>query len=200
LVGFDIAPPPPPFPCLLLFPSFPVFIALLPTMVYIPFASLLGIQAALDAFMPEAQQPVPDSYSIAPVDFTNPKSGGGSWLDKDAHTHCGEPLNVSLSQSLSHPSSRSLCRNNLKLNENKNRLSFRGSAQKPSSRTKALSTLQTPSDCERNHSPPISPPCTPLTRMLLPTSISMVTQVTKSVLAPTLGHHKRRIWEMVTVG
>jgi hypothetical protein len=66
-------------------------------MVYIPFASLLGIQAALDSFAPKTQQPVLGVDSIAGVNFANPKAGGGTWLDKDANSGLGEPLNVSLS-------------------------------------------------------------------------------------------------------
>jgi len=66
-------------------------------MVYIPFLSLLGIQAALDSFAPKTQQPVLEADSVTPVNFINPKPGGGSFLDKDANSGLGEPLNVSLS-------------------------------------------------------------------------------------------------------
>jgi len=66
-------------------------------MVYIPFASLLGIQAALDSFAPKTQQPVLGVDSIAGVNFANPKAGGGTWLDKDANSGLGEPLNVIIS-------------------------------------------------------------------------------------------------------
>ena len=65
-------------------------------MVYIPFASLLGIQAALDSFAPKTQQPVQELDTATPVHFINPTPGGGSFLDKDWNSHLGEPLNVSL--------------------------------------------------------------------------------------------------------
>src|SRR5712671_6388094 len=60
-------------------------------MVYIPFLSLLGIQAALDRFMPN--QPEPES--VMADHFINPTLGGGSLLDKDSGGG-GEPLNVGL--------------------------------------------------------------------------------------------------------
>jgi hypothetical protein len=69
----------------------------LPLMVYIPFASLLGIQAALDSFAPKPEKPVLEADSVTLVDFANPKLAGGSWLDKDFNSGLGEPLNVSLS-------------------------------------------------------------------------------------------------------
>ncbi len=63
-------------------------------MVYIPFASLLGLQAALDSFF-EPKQPVQDIASITAADFINPTLGGGSLLDHDSGSGLGEPLNVS---------------------------------------------------------------------------------------------------------
>ena len=60
--------------------------------MYIPFASLLTLQAALESFglKQHAQEP----ESITPVHFINPKPGGGSFLDRDSGG-LGEPLNVS---------------------------------------------------------------------------------------------------------
>lgn len=94
---FDIPSLLPPLPSQQSFASLPAPISRLPLMVYIPFVSLLGIQAALDSFAPKTEQPVLEADSVTPVHFINPKPGGGSWLDKDAHTGLGEPLNVSLS-------------------------------------------------------------------------------------------------------
>jgi hypothetical protein len=71
-------------------------------MVYIPFASLLGLQAALDSFF-EPKQPVQDIASITAVDFISPTLGGGSLLDHDSGSGLGEPLNVSLSLPLPPP-------------------------------------------------------------------------------------------------
>jgi len=65
-------------------------------MVYIPFASLLGLQAALDSFF-EPKQPVQDIASITAADFINPTLGGGSLLDHDSGSGLGEPLNVIIS-------------------------------------------------------------------------------------------------------
>lgn len=62
--------------------------------MYIPFASLLSIQAALESF--GFDQPAQEPDSITPVHFINPKPGGGSFLDKDSGG-LGEPLNVSSS-------------------------------------------------------------------------------------------------------
>jgi hypothetical protein len=56
-------------------------------MVYIPFAYLLGLQAALNPFVSKLE-PAP-----AGVPFVNPTIGGGSLLDKDS-SGGGEPLNV----------------------------------------------------------------------------------------------------------
>jgi len=61
-------------------------------MVYIPFISLLGIQAALDRFMPKQPEP----QSVMAEHFINPTLGGGSFLDKDSGGG-GEPLNVIIS-------------------------------------------------------------------------------------------------------
>jgi len=72
-------------------------------MVYIPFASLLGLQAALDSLF-EPKQPVQDIASITTADFINPTLGGGSLLDHDSGSGLGEPLNVSLSPPLTPPS------------------------------------------------------------------------------------------------
>jgi hypothetical protein len=68
-------------------------------MVYIPFASLLGIQAALDSFAPKPEKLVLEleADSVTLLEFANPKVAGGSWLDKDWNSGLGEPLNVSLS-------------------------------------------------------------------------------------------------------
>ncbi|KAH9987858.1 hypothetical protein BJV77DRAFT_1173278 [Russula vinacea] len=64
-------------------------------MVYIPFASLLGLQAALEPLV--LKQPVPDTTSIAGFDFIDPRPGGGSLLDHDSGSGLGEPLNVIIS-------------------------------------------------------------------------------------------------------
>jgi len=65
-------------------------------MVYIPFASLLGLQAALDSLF-EPKQPVQGLASITAADFINPTLGGGSLLDHDSRSGLGEPLNVIIS-------------------------------------------------------------------------------------------------------
>jgi len=62
--------------------------------MYIPFASLLSLQAALESFGLGLNQPAQEPESITPVHFINPKPGGGSFLDKDSGG-LGEPLNVS---------------------------------------------------------------------------------------------------------
>jgi len=73
-------------------------------MVYIPFASFLGLQAALESFAPKSPVPEPaaitileERESITPVAFINPQPRGGSWLDKDLGSGLGEPLNVVIS-------------------------------------------------------------------------------------------------------
>jgi hypothetical protein len=63
-------------------------------MVYIPFLSLLGLQAALDSFV--SKQSALDTALITGEDFVDPKAGGGSLLDHDSGSGLGEPLNVSL--------------------------------------------------------------------------------------------------------
>jgi len=59
-------------------------------MVYIPFASLLGLQAALKSLV--SNEPV---HAPTPIHFIDPRLGGGSLLDHDSGG-LGEPLNVSL--------------------------------------------------------------------------------------------------------
>jgi hypothetical protein len=61
--------------------------------MYIPFASLLGLQAALEPLV--HKQPAPEAAFIDGVDFADPRPGGGSLLDHDSGG-LGEPLNVSL--------------------------------------------------------------------------------------------------------
>ncbi len=56
--------------------------------MYIPFASLLGLQAALEPLV--LQQPVSETA----VSFIDPRHLGGSLLDHDSGG-LGEPLNVS---------------------------------------------------------------------------------------------------------
>jgi hypothetical protein len=60
--------------------------------MYIPFASLLGLQAALEPLV--HKQPAPEAAFIDGVDFVDPRPGGGSLLDHDSGG-LGEPLNVS---------------------------------------------------------------------------------------------------------
>lgn len=70
-------------------------------MVYIPFVSLLGFQAALSPFTPKSKTE-PVSTNVGPaVPFVNPNLHGGSLLDLAPNTNgLGEPLNVSISQPL----------------------------------------------------------------------------------------------------
>ncbi|KAI9511258.1 hypothetical protein F5148DRAFT_374026 [Russula earlei] len=63
-------------------------------MVYIPFASLLGLQALFESFA--QSRPELALTSIAPVHYIDPRPGGGSLLDKDSGG-LGEPLNVIIS-------------------------------------------------------------------------------------------------------
>ena len=70
--------------------------------MYIPFASLLGLQAALEPLV--HKQPAPEVAFIDGVDFADPRPGGGSLLDKDSGG-LGEPLNVSFSSLFLHTSS-----------------------------------------------------------------------------------------------
>jgi hypothetical protein len=69
--------------------------------MYIPFASLLGLQAALEPLV--HKQPSPEAAFINGVDFADPRPGGGSLLDHDSGG-LGEPLNVSFSSLFFNPS------------------------------------------------------------------------------------------------
>jgi len=62
--------------------------------MYIPFASLLGIQVALESLM--HKQSAPEAAFIDGVDFVDPRLGGGSLLDHDSGG-LGEPLNIIIS-------------------------------------------------------------------------------------------------------
>jgi hypothetical protein len=62
--------------------------------MYIPFASLLSLQAALGTFGFKQAAQEPESITHLPLDFFNPESGGGSFIDK-VSGGLGEPLNVS---------------------------------------------------------------------------------------------------------
>jgi len=62
--------------------------------MYIPFASLLGFQAALEPFV--HKQPAPETASLDGINFVDPRPGGGSLLDHDSGG-LGEPLNVIIS-------------------------------------------------------------------------------------------------------
>jgi hypothetical protein len=62
--------------------------------MYIPFASLLGLQAALEPLV--VNQPAPETALLDAINFVDPKPGGGSLLDHDSGSGLGEPLNVSL--------------------------------------------------------------------------------------------------------
>lgn len=61
--------------------------------MYIPFASLLGLQAALGPHV--LKQPACETASLNAINFVDPKPGGGSLLDHDSGSGLGEPLNVS---------------------------------------------------------------------------------------------------------
>ncbi len=63
--------------------------------MYIPFASLLGLQAALEPLVHKQATPEIASAFIDGADFVDPRPGGGSLLDHDSGG-LGEPLNVSL--------------------------------------------------------------------------------------------------------
>jgi hypothetical protein len=64
-------------------------------MVYIPFVSLLGLQAALNPF---ASKSKPEPVDTDAVPFVNPNLHGGSLLDWAPNTNgLGEPLNVIIS-------------------------------------------------------------------------------------------------------
>ena len=69
--------------------------------MYIPFASLLGLQAALEPLV--HKQPAPEAALVSAVDFVDPRPGGGSLLDHDSGSGLGEPLNVSLFSFFSTP-------------------------------------------------------------------------------------------------
>jgi hypothetical protein len=62
--------------------------------MYIPFASLLGLKAALQPLV--FNQPAPETASLEAINFVDPRPGGGSLLDHDSGSGKGEPLNVSL--------------------------------------------------------------------------------------------------------
>ena len=64
-------------------------------MVYIPFASLLGLQAALQPLV--HKQPAPEIALLEGASYYDPRNGGGSLLDHDSGSGLGEPLNVSIS-------------------------------------------------------------------------------------------------------
>ncbi|KAI9449627.1 hypothetical protein BJY52DRAFT_228009 [Lactarius psammicola] len=61
-------------------------------MVYIPFLSLLGLQAALNPFASKSKQ---EPISTDAVPFVNPNLNGGSLLDR-TNNGLGEPLNVNI--------------------------------------------------------------------------------------------------------
>ena len=61
--------------------------------MYIPFASLLSLQAALGTFGFKQTAQKPESITPVPG-FKIPENGGGSFIDK-ASDGLGEPLNVS---------------------------------------------------------------------------------------------------------
>ena len=110
-------------------------------MVYIPFASLLGLQAALEPLV--VKQSAPETASLEGINFVDPRPGGGSLLDHDSGG-LGEPLNVSAQSSLSTCLGADL----RKKIQNIIRLSFRASAIRGSLLTVVLYTLRTRSDCE----------------------------------------------------
>ena len=69
-------------------------------MVYIPFLSLLGLQAALSPLATKSKQ---EPISTDAVPFVNPNLNGGSLLDRAPNTGSpplGEPLNVNNSHPL----------------------------------------------------------------------------------------------------
>jgi hypothetical protein len=63
--------------------------------MYIPFASLLGFQAALEPLA--VKQPACETASVDAINFVDPRPGGGSLLDHDSGSGLGEPLNVIIS-------------------------------------------------------------------------------------------------------
>ena len=62
--------------------------------MYIPFASLLSLQAVLGTFGFKQATQDPEFIPSVLQEFIDPKSGGGSFIDKDSGG-LGEPLNVS---------------------------------------------------------------------------------------------------------
>lgn len=64
-------------------------------MVYIPFASLLGLQAALQPLV--HKQPAPEVAMLQGASYYDPRNKGGSLLDHDSGSGLGEPLNVNIS-------------------------------------------------------------------------------------------------------
>ncbi|KAI0276126.1 hypothetical protein BGY98DRAFT_1098325 [Russula aff. rugulosa BPL654] len=65
--------------------------------MYFPFASLLGLQAALEPLVHKQPAPGREAVFIDGVDFVDPTLGGGSLLDHDSGSGLGEPLNVIIS-------------------------------------------------------------------------------------------------------
>ncbi len=64
--------------------------------MYIPFASLLGLQAVLEPLVhKQPTRATPEAAFLDGVDFADPRVGGGTLLDHDSGG-LGEPLNVSL--------------------------------------------------------------------------------------------------------
>lgn len=61
--------------------------------MYIPFASLLGLQVALEPLVHNV--PALEAALMDGADFVDPRLGGGSLLDHDSGSGLGEPLNVS---------------------------------------------------------------------------------------------------------
>jgi hypothetical protein len=167
--------------------------------MYIPFASLLGLQAALQPLVHKQATLETASAFIDSADFVDPRPGGGSLLDHDSGG-LGEPLNVSLfpfwffPPSFGRPASTPLPSPTRRafppcLTENpiKYRLSFRGRALSGSSQTAALCILRTLSDCE----------------LLLVAFMSHPAEISiaeRNVLEPTLEHRKQPIWVTVMVG
>jgi hypothetical protein len=68
--------------------------------MYFPFASLLGLQAALEPLVHKQPAPGREAVFTDGVDFVNPTLGGGSLLDHDSGSGLGEPLNVSILSTL----------------------------------------------------------------------------------------------------
>jgi len=64
--------------------------------MYIPFALLFSLQAALGTFGFKQPAQEPESITPLPLEFMNPELGGGSFIDKTPDG-LGEPLNVIIS-------------------------------------------------------------------------------------------------------